>query len=315
MKTQFAKDVHYGLSQEQKQLSSKYFYDKTGDELFMQIMSMPEYYLTRAELEIFSQQTDKMINSFGIQKDQFFELIELGAGDGTKTKKLLEVLDKRNYQFDYLPIDISANVLEHLGQMLAQELPNVSVKTQQGDYFETLKELRDSHNPKVVLFLGSNIGNLFDHQAAQFIYALGANLSAGDKLLIGVDRVKPEAVVLPAYNDKTGITRAFNLNLLERINNELGGDFNIAQFEHAPEYDEQEGIARSFLRSKVDQTVTIFDIDQSYAFKQGELIHMEISRKYTTEIMQNIIADTDFVITDVLTDNKNYFSDFILERR
>ena len=100
-----------------------------------------------------------------------------------------------------------------------------------------------------------------------------------------------------------------------RINNELGGDFNIAQFEHAPEYDEQEGIARSFLRSKVDQTVTIFDIDQSYAFKQGELIHMEISRKYTTEIMQNIIADTDFVITDVLTDNKNYFSDFILERR
>ena len=119
MKTQFAKDVHYGLSQEQKQLSSKYFYDKTGDELFMQIMSMPEYYLTRAELEIFSQQTDKMINSFGIQKDQFFELIELGAGDGTKTKKLLEVLDKRNYQFDYLPIDISANVLEHLEQMLS----------------------------------------------------------------------------------------------------------------------------------------------------------------------------------------------------
>lgn len=314
MNIQFRQDVHFGLSLPQKQLSSKYFYDKTGDELFMQIMQMPEYYLTRAEAEIFSQQSEQMIDLFGLKKDQFFELIELGAGDGTKTQKLLATLSAQHYDFDYIPIDISGNVLEHLEVSLAKQLPDVSVKVQQGDYFEALAQLHENHNPKVILFLGSNIGNQTDAQATKFIYDLGANLNPGDKLLIGVDRVKPEYIVLPAYDDKSGVTKAFNLNLLQRINNELGGDFIIDQFEHAPEYDEEEGVARSFLVSKVNQVVSIASLEASYHFKKDERIHMEISRKYTNEILHKIIKDTDFEIIGELSDSKNYFSDFILER-
>ena len=314
MKAQFRKDVDHGLSQPQKQLSSKYFYDQKGDDLFMQIMAMPEYYLTRAEQEIFELQTDKMIKSFDLNKAQPFELIELGAGDGTKTKYLLHALLTDGYQFDYLPVDISSNVLTHLTGSLKEELPELSVKPQHGDYFEILSQIKNDQLPKVVLFLGSNIGNLIDHQAAQFIYDLGANLKPDDKLLIGVDKIKPVEIVLPAYNDKAGITRQFNLNLLHRINVELGGDFVIDNFEHTPEYTQEEGIARSFLRSKVDQIVRVASIGKSYEFYAGEKIHMEISRKYTTEIIQEILNDTDFAIIEVLTDSQNYFSDYILQR-
>ena len=315
MKEQFQKDVDHGLSQPQKHLSSKYFYDKKGDELFMQIMAMPEYYLTRSELEIFKLQTDEMINALKVDKNEPFELIELGAGDGTKTKYLLNGLLDAGYQFEYLPVDISLNVLNHLQDSLLEELPELIVKPQHGDYFEILSETQSSQLPKVVLFLGSNIGNLKDHQAAQFIYDLGVYLKPGDKLMIGVDKVKPVDVVLPAYNDKAGLTSQFNINLLHRINVELGGDFQLDDFYHAPEYTQEEGIARSFLTSKKDQTVTISQTGKSYDFHAGEKIHMEISRKYTTEIMNEIIRDTDFEIIEVLSDSLNYFSDYILQRR
>jgi len=315
MKAQFQEDVDHGLSQSQKHLSSKYFYDKTGDELFMQIMAMPEYYLTRSELEIFQLQTQEMINALKVKKNQPFDLIELGAGDGTKTKYLLNGLLNAGYQCEYLPVDISLNVLNHLQDSLNEEIPELKVRPQHGDYFDMLSDTRDSHVPRVVLFLGSNIGNLTDHQATQFIYDLGAYLNSGDKLMIGVDKVKPVDVVLPAYNDKAGLTSQFNLNLLHRINVELGGDFQLDDFYHAPEYTQEEGIARSFLQSKKDQTVTISQTGKSYDFQKGEKIHMEISRKYTTEIMNEIIRDTDFEIIEVLSDNLNYFSDYILQRR
>ena len=230
MKAQFLADVDAGLSKTQKSLPSKYFYDKKGDALFMQIMALPEYYLTRAEMEIFKQHSQQMIASFGVEKQIHFELIELGAGDGSKTKKLLKALLEQDYQFDYMPIDISSNALEHLQSKLLSGLPKLSIIPTLGDYFEKLSELKHSHHPKVVLFLGSNIGNFLDWQAARFIYDLGSNLSFGDKLLIGVDRIKPARTVLPAYDDKQGITREFNLNLLRRINRELSADFDPAQF-------------------------------------------------------------------------------------
>lgn len=314
MKTQFKEDVDHGLSQPQKHLSSKYFYDKKGDELFMQIMAMPEYYLTRSELEIFEMQTDAMIEVLGMKKNQPFELIELGAGDGTKTKHLLNRLMEIEYQFEYFPVDISLNVLNHLQNSLREDLPSLPVKPQHGDYLKILSKMKNNQLPKVVLFLGSNIGNLTDQQATQFIYTLGDHLQVGDKLMIGVDKVKPADIVLPAYNDETGITRQFNLNLLHRINVELGGDFQLNEFEHTPEYTEKEGIAKSFLRSKKDQVVSIFETGKRYQFQKGEKIQMEISRKYTTKIMNNIIHDTDFEIVDELTDSGGYFSDYILSR-
>jgi len=314
MNTQFAMDVDAGLSQPTKSLPSKYFYDQKGDELFRQIMALPEYYLTRAEHEIFTQQTQALIDALGVSKDKYFELIELGAGDGSKTKHLLKALLSQGYQFDYLPIDISGHVLELLSESILTELPDLSLRGQQGDYFEILQDLKDRDSSKVVLFLGSNIGNMSDEQAAQFIYSLGANLSEGDKLLLGADLIKPVDIVLPAYNDAQGVTKAFNMNLLHRMNRELGANFVVDQFDHFPEYTEEEGIAKSAIISKVDQQVTIDSLNKTYSFAAGEKIHVEISRKYNHQVLASILKDTDFTIADTLTDSQGYFADFVLAR-
>ncbi|WP_246124762.1 L-histidine N(alpha)-methyltransferase [Algibacter pacificus] len=310
----FKKDVENGLNASPKTLPSKYFYNKVGDALFVEIMNLPEYYLTRSELDIFQNKTEGLIKELALNKDSYFELIELGAGDGLKTKKLLSALDAQNFDFDYLPIDISKNALHLLEEDLNKVLPNVSVKTQQGDYFEVLLNLKASANPKIILFLGSNIGNMNDAMAAQFIYNLGANLKAGDKLLLGVDLIKSKDIVLPAYNDSKGITAKFNLNLLERINEELGGDFNLDNFKHQPEYNETDGVAESFIVSKKNQTVEIKALEATFQFKAGEKINTEISRKYNDVLIEEIISNTDFTLETKIMDSKNYFADYILSR-
>lgn len=310
----FKNDVENGLSSNPKTLPSKYFYDKIGDALFVEIMNLPEYYLTRSEFDIFQNKTHELIDALSIHPDNYFELIELGAGDGTKTKELLRALDQQKFNFDYFPIDISENALKLLKEDISIELPNVSVQTQQGDYFEVLASLKKSKQPKVILFLGSNIGNMTDDLAAKFIYNLGTNLQPGDKLLLGVDLIKVKEIVMPAYNDSKGITAKFNINLLDRINQELGGNFNLDQFKHQPEYDENEGIAKSFIVSTTKQTVEIKSIGKSFEFGAGEKIHTEISRKYNDELIQKILSNTDFKVEDKIMDSDNYFADYIIAR-
>lgn len=314
MSEQFKIDIETGLSDSPKTLSSKYFYDEIGDALFVKIMHLPEYYLTRAELDIFKNKSNQIIDAFKIDKDTYFELIELGAGDGLKTRELLQRLLNQGYNFGYVPIDISQNALDQLEVSLKNDLPALSVKKQQGDYFEILADLKTSNHPKVILFLGSNIGNMNDEIAGQFIYELGANLSANDKLLIGVDLIKDESIVLPAYNDSQGITQAFNLNLLNRINNELGGNFDIEQFSHQPEYSESDGIAKSFLVSLKRQDVYIEALGQTYEFQKDEKIATEISRKYNDEIINGLIDKTDFKINEKLMDEKEYFANYIFTK-
>jgi len=311
---QFKKEVEDGLSRTPKTLPSKYFYDKVGDELFVKIMHSSEYYLTRAELEIFKTKSDQIINTLEVGKDEYFELIELGAGDGLKTKELLNCLIDRGFNFDYYPVDISQNALNKLEYSLKNALPELGIKIQQGDYFEILASLKNSKHPKVILFLGSNIGNMTDEVAAEFIYQLGSNLTSNDKLLLGVDLKKDPSIVLPAYNDSNGFTRDFNLNLLSRINNELGADFDVTQFSHQPAYSESEGIARSFLESLKKQEIYIEALDKSFEFKTGEKIETEISRKYDDEIIQKLIGNTDFKLVGKLSDKMDYFADYIFTR-
>jgi len=315
MKNQFLEDVKKGFESTPKFLSSKYFYDEVGDNLFVEIMNMPEYYLFNAEHEIFKLQSKALIEGFNLDKETYFELIEFGAGDGTKTKELLKELDAQDYQFDYLPIDISQHALNNLGNSLQQELPNVSVKPKQGEYFEVLEALKNSNHPKVILFLGSNIGNLNDDEAHNFLYRLGSNIKSDDKLLLGVDLIKPVEIVLPAYNDKTQITAKFNLNLLTRINRELGAEFILEQFQHKPEYTEEEGIAKSFLVSKKDQNVFIKSLNKTVSFQEGEKIHTEISRKYNSDIINSILNKTDFEVKQKYIDSNNQFADFILNKQ
>lgn len=308
---QFAEEVKEGLTSSPKRLSSKWFYDEIGDDLFVKIMNMPEYYLTNSEFEIFSKKANELIDAFGVN-DQYFELIELGAGDGTKTIELLKALQGKD--FVYRPIDISINAIDKITQRIKNELPIVKVEGAQGEYFSALKTLKSAH-PKVILFMGSNLGNMLDAQANQFLIALSEVMNSGDKLLLGLDLKKKEEIVLPAYNDAQGFTAAFNLNLLDRINKELGADFNRAGFEHKPQYDEQTGLAKSYLQSSVKQEVRIEAIDKTMYFEEGETIFMEISRKYDENAIQEISANTSLNLIAQLYDSKKWFSDFIFEKQ
>ncbi|RYD99154.1 MAG: L-histidine N(alpha)-methyltransferase [Sphingobacteriales bacterium] len=309
----FLSDVLEGLSHpKQKTLPSKYFYDDKGSELFRSIMALPEYYLTRAEMDIFQNKTIELITTLALEKTIDYNLVELGPGDGTKTIHLLKELLQQGYSYDYLPIDISQHALDGLVSMLAKEVPSLTVKPLQGDYFVKLSKIMSYRRPKIVLVLGSNIGNLSDNEAAAFIEQLSANLNPGDKILLGVDLIKPKEIVLPAYSDAQGVTAAFNLNLLDRINRELAGDFDHSQFEHKAEYEAAEGVARSYLVSKTAQTVTI--CGQSFYFDQGESIHMEISRKYNDAVINEILKNTGINILTRIMDSRQLFADYVLIR-
>lgn len=226
----FADDVRNGLSAEPKHLSSKYFYDDEGSRLFREIMKLPEYYLTRAEFEIFERQTAEISAAFNVS-DSAFDLIELGAGDGTKTAVLIDSFLKHNAEFTYMPIDISVEAQNALRLKFRAKFPRLSIETQTGDYFRILEDLQSNNGRrKIILFLGSNIGNFNQTQAEDFFKSLRAVMNDEDLLLVGFDLQKDPHVILDAYDDSKGVTAAFNLNLLERINRELGGDFDLANF-------------------------------------------------------------------------------------
>ncbi len=230
--SQFYDDVIKGLKAQKKHLSSKYFYDEQGDILFQKIMNCEDYYLTRAEMSIFQKDSSKLADGIKANKSAF-DLIELGAGDATKTVHLLKHLNEQNVDFQYLPIDISSYILEVLENNLLQTIPNLTVLPIQGDYFEALQRASEiSSNRKVLLFLGSNIGNMSPSDSVVFCEKLSQKLNSGDRLIIGFDLKKNPAKILKAYNDSEGFTSQFNLNLLTRINRELEGNFNIDNFEH-----------------------------------------------------------------------------------
>ncbi len=303
----FAQEVKEGLSQSPKLLSSKWFYDKKGDELFVKIMGLPEYYLTKCEEEIFEQKTESLISSL-IEGVEDFDLLELGAGDGTKTMHLLSAL--RDQVFTYRPIDISSNAIKTLEERVSKELPDVKVEGLQGEYFEVLSKIK-SDKPKVILFMGSNIGNMLDERANDFLLELSAAMNKGDRLLLGVDLIKDESIILPAYNDSLGITAEFNLNLLDRINRELGGNFNRQFFKHTPRYDKQKGVAYSYITSLADQDVRIDALDQSFHFNEGDRVFTEVSRKYDDKALETITNHTSLVLKNKIFDSKEYFCDAI----
>ncbi|MGW8122359.1 L-histidine N(alpha)-methyltransferase [Roseivirga echinicomitans] len=310
----FAKDVHAGLTSTPKCLSSKYFYDETGDQLFQTIMGLDEYYLTRSEFEIFENQKEEILKSF-LGNDASFNLVELGAGDGTKTKVLINYFAKNKVDFSYSPIDISQHVLDLLLEDLQKLNPKLKVNAIQGDYFDALAKLNENHFQKeVVLFLGSNIGNFSNGSAPKFLKRLGDNLSPGDLLLIGFDLMKDPNVILNAYNDASGITKAFNLNLLDRINSELGANFDIDSFDHFPTYNPVTGETRSYLISTKKQEVFIEATGESYAFDIWEPIHMEVSQKYSMNTIHQFAAQAGFKVVKDFTDENNFFVDSLWEK-
>ena len=281
----FLADVLAGLAAPRKHISSKYFYDAAGDALFQQIMRCPEYYPTRCELEILTQQSAEIAALLTAGRT-LFDVVELGAGDASKSVHLLRAVRVLDPTVTYFPIDISGSVIASLEARLPRELPGLRVRGLHGEYLPMLAEsARRSDRPRAVLFMGANIGNMRPAEAAGFGRALRALLTPGDQLLIGFDLVKSPHAILAAYNDAGGLTRAFNLNLFCRINRELGADFDVAAFSHFPTYDPATGACTSFLVSERAQQVRIGEHGM-FSFAAGETIHTEISQKYT-------LAETD----------------------
>jgi dimethylhistidine N-methyltransferase len=314
MLNDFATDVQAGLWATPKYLSSQYFYDEIGSELFRQIMNLEEYYLTRCEFEILTKHQADIADIFQESATEF-DLIEFGAGDGTKTKILLNALLQRKLDFRYMPIDISITALHHLETDLRRQLPNLQVEGICAAYEAGLLELAErSDRPKVVLFLGSNIGNFSEYAANSFLYAIRSYLNVGDKLLIGFDLKKEPEIILSAYHDRQNVTRDFNLNLLRRINRELGGDFNLNNFGHFPLYHPEIGAAMSYLVSRVPQKVHIKAIGETYTFEAWESIHTEVSYKYSPTQIAEMAENVGFHEIAQYYDSSKYFCDVLWEK-
>ncbi|MEQ9402824.1 MAG: L-histidine N(alpha)-methyltransferase [Cyclobacteriaceae bacterium] len=303
----FEDDVLSGLKASGKTLPSKYFYDAKGDKLFQQIMHLDEYYLTNKELEIFETHKAAILDT--ISDGNPFRIIELGAGDGLKTKVLLKYFMEQGVDFTYTPVDISGNVLEILERNLVSEIPGLKIDAYEGDYFDALAEISSSPEKDIVFFLGSNIGNFSQPEAVDFLSNLRTHLKPSDLLFMGVDLKKNPSAILAAYNDSKGVTREFNLNLLDRINDELDGDLDRDQFMHYPYYNPQTGECRSYLISKVAQEAVI--AGQSVSFRAWEAIFMEISKKYDTKQLKELADQTGFKILESFTDSQNWFADLV----
>ena len=305
----FAEDVLKGLSAAPKFLSSKYFYDDEGSRLFQEIMKLPEYYLTRAEFEIFETQGREIFESFKNSAGEF-DVIELGAGDGTKTAGLIDYFLKQPVGFTYSPIDISQEAIDFLSRKFAAEFPALSLKPKTGDYFRILETLKtESSRRKVLLFLGSNIGNFSRESALEFFRHLRSVMNTDDLLFVGFDLQKDPRVILKAYDDAQGVTAEFNLNLLRRINRELGANFDLEKFSHYAVYRPTECAARSFLISRKEQTVYIEALNESFDFKAWEPIFMEISQKYNLEMIEDFARETGFEVKQNFFDVNEYFVD------
>lgn len=307
LKEKFSTDILQGFSKKQKFISSKYFYDDKGSELFTEITKLDEYYLTNCEKNVFLE-NKKDISHF--LKGKKFNLIELGAGDGQKTNILLQEFVDQGFDFNYLPIDISEGACKDLAKKVENSFPSLEFKAIVGEYLDGIDWIDSNYEAnKVVLFLGSTIGNFDRTQALVFLRVLWKHLNSGDHLLIGFDLKKEISIMTKAYNDSKGITRDFNLNVLERINRELGGDFNLNKFSHHGIYNPIRGAMESYLISLEKQSVYIKDVEKNFEFDEYEPVHLEFSYKYLLSDIEYLAKETGYKILKNFSDTRGYFVD------
>lgn len=306
---EFARDVFVGLHHEPRSLPSKYLYDTQGSKIYEQIMELPEYYLVRAEYEILETHRAEIAQ---LVQGQDFDLVELGAGNGYKTNLLLEEFQGQELSFEFVPIDISKSAMQGLSDSCNSRFPDLRMRGIVADYFDAMSWLaKQSMEQKFVLFLGSNIGNFLYEQAVDFLFSLWNVLNNGDLALIGFDLRKELDQMIPAYNDPQGVTAAFNLNLLERINRELGANFDLNKFRHYEPYDVHTGAMTSFLISMERQMVYIERLKRSFVFEAWEPVHIEQSYKYTEEDINNLAETVGFEIVEKYFDEGHNFCDAV----
>lgn len=301
----FAEDVRAGLTATPKTLPPKYFYDALGSQLFEAICLLPEYYLTRAEAEIFERHAAAIV----AQLPAPVSIVELGSGSSIKTRLLIEALLARQGALHYQPIDISASILRDSAAKLLGDYPELRITAQADDYTQALGAIARQEGERIlVLFLGSNIGNYTPAEARDLLKQMRQALRAGDGLLLGVDLKKSASVLEPAYDDALGVTAAFNRNLLVRINRELGADFELAQFQHRARFNEAQSRIETHLVSRCAQTANLSALDLTIAFAAGETIHTENSYKYELGQLARLAAEAGFKPARVWFDAAERFS-------
>ncbi|SRR5579883_557193 len=284
----FARDVAAGLTASPKRLSCRYFYDRLGSRLFEAICELPEYYLPRAETGILQDRASEIAALFHGATD----LVELGSGNAAKTRLLIDAFLRRHLKLRYIPLDICQSVLEESSHGLLRTYSRLEILAIAGDYYEGLEHLRSlAASRKLVLWLGSNIGNLERTEAASFLARLRTSLAPGDRLLIGIDLRKERSALEAAYDDPCGVTAAFNRNLLVRANSELGSNFDVRSFEHRAVYNEEVGRVEMYLVSTRPQCVYLDRLGFEVQFGAGEAIHTENSYKYSPTEIESLAAD------------------------
>lgn len=306
MSDDFKQDVLEGLKKPYKSISSKYFYDERGSELFEKISALDEYYPTDAELEILETYSDEISEAVGSN----CLIIEFGSGSSTKTRLLLKELENIAA---YIPVDISRDFLLEEAEKLRADFPDLDIKPIAADYTKPFElGVNGQANCRVIFFPGSTIGNFTPDEAQEFLFQTADLLQKGGGLLIGVDLKKDSKILNKAYNDSEGVTAEFNLNLLQRINRELGGNFDLKKFHHRAFYNESGGRVEMHLVSLDNQTVKV--AGEQIEFKKGEMIHTENSYKYSVEEFKELISE-NYSLKQTWLDSKERFSVHYFEKR
>ncbi|HEU4886758.1 MAG TPA: L-histidine N(alpha)-methyltransferase [Thermoanaerobaculia bacterium] len=307
----FQRDVREGLTAPRKWLPPRWFYDALGSALFDAICFLPEYYVMRAEADLLTTFRDEIVDAFGTN----VRLVELGSGAARKTRILLDVLTKRQAEVEYVPVDVDAGMLERVAHELTNEYTNVRVRPVPSDFTRpsvALQAAGATDARTIVLFLGSTIGNLDPDAAVAMLRDLRNGLQPGDALFLGADLRKSRDILEPAYDDPLGVTAAFNLNLLVRINRELGGHFALDTFRHRAFYDEGHGRIEMHLVSTRAQRVRIDALDLEIAFDEGETIHTESSYKHNDSTLGALAEASGFTIERRWTDSRGWFADVLM---
>lgn len=305
-------EVLRGLTAMPKTLSPWLFYDEAGSRLFEAITQLPEYYLTRTERGIFAEHADAMLESAG---EEPLKMIELGAGTASKTGLLLQAAVRRQGAVDYVPIDVSRSALAEAKTRLEAEIDGVRVMPRVADYTNGIAEISAAGARRMVLYIGSSIGNFEPEDAVEVLREVRKRLTAGDLLLLGADRVKDRQTLLRAYDDAAGITAEFNKNVLVRINRELGANFDPRLFRHRALWNEEKSRIEIHLESVTAQMVTISALELEVRFAAGETIHTENSYKFTAESIAAIVERAGFRMERCWTDERDWFGVYLATAR
>jgi dimethylhistidine N-methyltransferase len=312
IKTQktFAQELSHSFSQKQKTINPKFFYDEKGSYLFKKICTLPEYYISRTEVTLLRQLEEKLPNYLNGD----FRLVELGSGSSTKTRILIDILEKSQKRIEYFPIDIS-NILKESCKELQNDYKNLCITGIIDDYepaLELVKNYDDKNN--LIVFLGSSFGNYDPNTGLGLLQKINSLMKSGDLFLLGLDLTKDKTVLEKAYNDSQGITAQFNLNVLSRINSELDANFDINKFVHYAVYNKNQNRIEMYLRSLEKQIVNIPKADLVLEIKKDELIHTENSFKFTISQIKEMSAMSNFQIQDMWCDEKRYFGLVLLSK-